>query len=162
MTAATDAAGPVLRDIHLPPPPGWWPPAPGWWLVGAAIAALLALAFLYLYRKVQRRRYRRRILREFEHSIDPARADPAALATALSHFLRRMTRRAHPDAAAMPGERWLQHLDTCIGSDEFTRGVGRVLIEAPYRPAAAYDSAALIALVRRCVRSLVESEVRHA
>ena len=149
-------AGPVLRDIHLPPAPSWWPPAPGWWLLAAIVVALCAVLGIYAARIARRRRHRRRVLRELEGSIAPARSDPAALATSLSRFLRRLSREAHADAASMPGERWLAWLDRCVGSDEFSRGIGRVLVEAPYRRAMDYDAAALIALVRRCTRRVLE------
>jgi hypothetical protein len=36
------------------------------------------------------------------------------------------------------------------------------LIEAPYHPAPAYDSAALIALVRRWVRGMLDRQIAHA
>jgi len=36
------------------------------------------------------------------------------------------------------------------------------LIEAPYRLAPAYDTAALIALVRRWVRGMLDRQVAHA
>ena len=81
---------------------------------------------------------------------------------ALSHFLRRLSRQTVPAAATLAGEHWLNHLDACAATNEFTAGVGRVLIEAPYRPAPAYDTAALIALVRRWVRVMLERRIAHA
>ncbi|RLB67278.1 MAG: DUF4381 domain-containing protein, partial [Deltaproteobacteria bacterium] len=30
----------ALKDIHLPPAPGWWPPAPGWWFVTFVVLTL--------------------------------------------------------------------------------------------------------------------------
>jgi len=155
---ATAAAGPVLRDIHLPPAPGWWPPAPGWWIVALVTGALLAWLIVYLYRKYLQRRYRRTVLRELDACIAGARSDPAALATQLSAFLRRLDKRGGTAASALPGERWLEHLDQRNASDEFTRGIGRVLIEAPFRQAMSYDAPALIALVRRCARRALDGE----
>jgi hypothetical protein len=156
------AAGPDLRDIHLPPAPGWWPPAPGWWLLALLAGALLALACVYLYRMYQRRRHRRAVMSELDRCIDSARGDPAALAAALSHFLRRVSRRSEPGAVALSGEAWLQHLDRAAGSDEFTTGIGRALIDAPFRPVAQYDTAALSALVRRWTRHVLEQERARA
>ena len=156
------AAGPELRDIHLPPPPGWWPPAPGWWLVAAVVIGLLAWFALRLRSRALQRRQKRRVLRELEREIAPARNDPSALAATLSAFLRRLTRIGHGEAAALAGEHWLAQLDRCAGSEEFTRGVGRVLIDAPYRRSADYDGAALIALVRRCVQRMLETERARA
>jgi hypothetical protein len=161
-TIGAAAAEPVLRDIHLPAAPGWWPPAPGWWLLAIAAAVLLGWAFVYLYRMVRRRRYRRAVLRELERAIGGARGDATALATALSEFLRRLARVDAADAAAMTGEAWLAHLDGRSGSDDFTRGVGRALLDAPYRPAPSYDAAALTALVRRCVRRWLDGRSAHA
>ena len=57
-----------------------------------------------------------------------------------------------PGSAAYDGERWLEYLDTRGATDEFSRGIGRILVEAPYRPTTEYDTVALIALVRRWTR----------
>jgi len=163
MTAPAAAAqGPQLRDIHLPPAPGWWPPAPGWWLLALIAIALLAWFVVYVYRNWLRRRYRRAVMAELDQCIDAARRDPVALAAALSRFLRRMCKRTTPDSASFPGESWLAHLDRGAGSDEFRNGVGRVLIEAPFRPAMEYDAAALIALVRRWTRRTLDEWRAHA
>ena len=88
-------------------------------------------------------------------------ADPVALAAALSLFLRRLALRdAH--AAAYAGERWLEYLDVCSGGEDFRRGVGRVLIDAPFRAHVDYDSIALIAVVRRFTRSVLASRAPAA
>jgi hypothetical protein len=161
MIPATDA-GPTLRDIHLPPAPGWWPPAPGWWVLAILAVTLSAWLFVYLYRIWRRRRYRRAVMRELDACIGKVRNDPAALAAALSNFLRRLCKHQDSVKAALAGEPWLAHLDRGTDSDEFTHGVGRVLIEAPFRRTAQYDSAALIALVRRWTRRTLAAEVAHA
>ena len=152
------ASGPELRDIHLPPPPGWWPPAPGWWLLTVAALAALALLFQYLYRIWQRRRRRRAILAELDRSIGAAGSDPVALATALSRFLRRVSKQVQPSAVALSGRAWLEHLDRGVASDEFSAGVGRALLDAPFRPSPQFDAAALRALVRRWTRKTLERE----
>ena len=158
------ADGPVLRDIHLPPPPAWWPPAPGWWLL-AAVCILFAIVVLVRWRRARaRRREHAAILGELDRCIDAAHGDPTALAAALSQFLRRLALREVPAAAAYEGERWLEYLDTRSTSAEFRHGVGRLLIEAPFRPPGCeYDTVALIALVRRWTRTaLAGAEAHHA
>jgi hypothetical protein len=152
------ATGPELRDIHLPPPPSWWPPAPGWWILGLLAFALMALAAVYIYKLSQRRRRRLRLLEEFERTVAAVQDDRSALAAALSAFLRRLALRREPAAATMAGEAWLAHLDRAVGSEEFSAGVGRVLLDAPYRAQADYDAPALIALARRAL----QSEAAHA
>ncbi len=151
------ATGPELRDIHLPPPPSWWPPAPGWWLLAVLALGVLIFAIVYAYKLLQRRRHRLALLAEFERMVAAVQDDRSALASALSTFLRRLALRRTPASAAMSGEAWLAHLDGSIGSDEFSAGVGRVLLDAPYRVRADYDATALIALVRR----MLESEAAH-
>ncbi|MHB8447869.1 MAG: DUF4381 domain-containing protein [Rudaea sp.] len=154
-------SGPVLRDIHLPPPPGWWPPAPGWWIL-AAIAMCLGVAALYKLHKMRMRRRRDgAVLRELDACVEANRHDAVALAAALSCFLRRMALR-DAYAAALAGERWLGYLDAHDGGEDFRRGVGRVLIDAPFRTRADYDSAALIALVRRFTRNALACGALHA
>jgi hypothetical protein len=153
---AAAAAAPELRDIHLPPAPGWWPPAPGWWFLAIAAVALLAWLVVHLYKRHRRRRYRRAVMSDLDRCIGGARGEPEALAAALSRFLRRLSRRNAPSTGTLVGESWLQHLDQCAATKEFSHGIGRVLIEAPYRPIMAYDAAALIALVRRCTRRVLQ------
>ena len=159
----TVADGPVLRDIHLPPPPAWWPPAPGWWLLAGICIFVIIFASGYLRKHLRARRVRTAVLRELDRCIESARADPSALAAALSQFLRRMALRETPAAAAYEGERWLEYLDTRSPGAEFRHGVGRQLVEAPFRPGCEYDTVALIALVRRWTRTaLAGAEAHHA
>jgi len=154
--------GPVLRDIHLPPPPGWWPPAPGWWLLAAILLAALASALLLWRNKRRMRRQRLAILGELDRIITSAGDEPAALAAALSQFLRRLALRDTPQAAVYQGERWLGYLDERSGGEEFRAGIGRALVDAPFRPAANYDTVALAALVRRWTRNVLNNWPRHA
>ena len=156
------SSGPTLRDIHLPPSPGWWPPAPGWWLLLSICLLCAVVAFIKLRKMYRMRRVRRAILRELDRCIESARGDPVALAAALSQFLRRMVLRETPAAAAYTGERWLAYLDQRARSDEFRRGIGRVLLDAPYRLAMAYDTAALIMLVRCWTRNALAAGAAHA
>ncbi|HET8942451.1 MAG TPA: DUF4381 domain-containing protein [Rudaea sp.] len=158
----TPSAGPQIRDIHVPPDPGWWPPAPGWWI----LACLGVLCLVWVLLKVRRtrkvRRQRRAILSELDRCISNTRGDPAALAGALSQYLRRIARTEEPAAAAWQGERWLEYLDRRSDSKEFQSGIGRVLLDAPYRPGAEYDTSALIALVRRWTRRSLDAGVANA
>jgi Domain of unknown function (DUF4381) len=154
--------GPELRDIHLPPAPGWWPPAPGWWVLAALVLVCIFLA-LYKFLKVQKRRARtRELMSELDEHIRAAGADPIDIAASLSQFLRRMALLDTPAAAALLDERWLAYLDSRMGGEEFARGIGRVLLDAPYRADGAFDAPALIALVRRWTRQVLDGGAQHA
>jgi len=141
-----------LRDIHLPEAPGWWPPAPGWWLL-AGLALVLLAGLGWLWRRHRRGRHRRLALREIEKlSQLPA----AELAAELSQLLRRAALCHFPrrDCAGLCGEAWLEFLDHPFPERPFSRGAGRALLEAPYRPEAGIDTQALLELCRRWLKRL--------
>ncbi len=141
-----------LRDIHLPPDIGFWPPAPGWWLLLAGLV-LVALGGLWLIRFRQRRHYRRLALR------DLARLEASVnieLAASLSRLLRQaaLCHFARQEVAGLQGVAWLKFLDRPFNDAPFSEGVGQVLADAPYRPAAEVDAAALCDLCRSWLQKL--------
>ena len=156
MLQAAMPSGPELRDIHVPAPPSWWPPAPGWWLLAALVVALCVFLFLYFRKKLRQRRRYRAVMAEFERTVEAASVDAPSLAAALSAFLRRLAMRGASSAAAFSGDAWLAHLDATLGGDEFSKGVGRALVEAPYRAHADVDKPALIALARRAAQKFCD------
>ena len=158
----TAQQGPELRDIHLPPAPDWWPPAPGWWIVALLCLAGTVVALYTLWQLLRRRRVRRALLAELDRYIGSAGNDPASLAAALSQFLRRMALRDDPFAAALHGEAWLRWLDVRGRSEEFSRGIGRALLDAPYQTSPAFDGAALTELVRHWTRCTLDLGHKHA
>ncbi|WP_440225427.1 DUF4381 domain-containing protein [Dokdonella sp. MW10] len=157
-----NADGPVLRDIHLPPDPSWWPPAPGWWI----LATLVLVGIAVLVRAVRGMRRRRRWLRALHGQIDRLDAldvrDGSALAADVSQLLRRATLLVDTRAAALTGPEWLRFLDARLGGDAFEHGVGRALLDAPWQKGAVIDGAALVALARRWITTVLAEPPRHA
>ena len=144
-----------LRDIHLPPAPGWWPPAPGWWLLIGLLVVLIPLC-LFLWRRSRRLRYRRQALRQLS-SLE--RADDLAghvLLAELSLLLKRAALCAFPDesCAGLSDEAWLRFLDRPLPDQPFSTGAGSCLAVGPYQRAAEIDRAALLSLCRRWLRQL--------
>ena len=126
-----------LRDIHLPPAPGWWPPAPGWWGV-LAIIMIMCVGWIWWR---QRARRRRSALAQARMELTRLRAEPVTLpasrvAAELSALLRRVCISLYPrqQVASLTGASWLQFLDQAQGDRQFSDGAGRLLIQAPYRP----------------------------
>ncbi len=156
--------GPVLRDIHLPADPSWWPPAPGWWVLAVLLVVALAVAARAVLRRRRERRWQQRVQAEVERmaAAHAAQPDHARLAGEVSELLRRASLLLDPQAAALHGEAWLGFLDARGGSDDFTRGVGRVLLDAPWRRSASFDADALIALTQRWLARALEGGHRHA
>jgi len=127
-----------LRDIHLPEPVSWWPLAIGWWLVLAFSLLTISLC-VWLYLRRRRRRLSAAYLAKLElkavHERYRQNEDVRLLAGELSVLLRRMSISAYPreEAAGLTGENWLRHLDRPLPEKPFTSGIGRILIDAPYR-----------------------------
>jgi hypothetical protein len=145
---------PTLRDIHLPEAVSWWPPAPGWWLL-----TLLAVAVGFALWRIWQTRSRRRLLHaaqqqlaQIENSYAETNDRGRALQN-ISMLLRRLALSRHPRAqvAGLTGERWLQFLDENLPDQPFTQGTGRILIDAPYKPAADVDMHALFSLCRNWI-----------
>ncbi|HNR91190.1 MAG TPA: DUF4381 domain-containing protein [Dokdonella sp.] len=159
-----NANGPVLRDIHLPADPSWWPPAPGWWLLAAIGLAVIAFGIWRIVHATRRRRWRNAVIGELD-AIARRHAeggDAARLAAELSILLRRAARLVDARATTLQGDDWLAFLDAQLDTDAFTRGAGHVLADAPWQRAAAFDTDAVLALVRRWLVRVVEREPVHA
>lgn len=151
-TAAAPDALAGLRGYHFPEPVSWWPPAPGWWL----LATVLLLAAIALVWALLRRRRRRAALRAALAELDQLTGtqpgpDPAEFARRLSRLLRRYALARFPrrEVAGLAGEDWLRFLDAHGGDQAFTRGPGRLLREAPYRPAGEIPASPQLAALAR-------------
>lgn len=138
-----------LRDLHLPPIPGWWPPAPGWWLLVALVIVLLFL-LLFLWQRARRLRYRREALRQLHALEENGSLPDSALVAELSALLRRAALCAFPDdsCAGLSGEEWLRFLDRSRKEQPFSTGVGRSLATAPYQRTVEINRAELLSLCR--------------
>lgn len=82
-----------LKDLHLPPPPGWWPPAPGWWLVALLIVSLVVAGALVWRKRRRANLYRRLALAELQEIA--AHSDNPQFLPDLIALLRRTARAAN-------------------------------------------------------------------
>jgi hypothetical protein len=136
MNPTIDVSQLPLRDIHLPGPIGWWPPAPGWWLVAALVLVAAALYGVHYYRGRHKRAALRAMTR-VRTALEQG-AEPVACLQFLSTTLRRFAMTAgartagEPDVAGLIGERWLEYLDGRWDRTEFSAGLGKQLLAAPY------------------------------
>lgn len=131
-----------LRDIHLPDPISWWPPAIGWWLLaGIIVLSCIALNTWLRYQYQikhspanQAQQALQAIRIEYQQN-----SDSQYLIRELSALFRRLCISLFPreKTASLVGEDWLLFLDQCMvlvtENKPFSRGIGHVLIAAPYR-----------------------------
>lgn len=153
---ATAPTGPVLRDIHLPPAPGWWPPAPGWWV----LAAMLVLALWAIARRWHQTRARARrrdaLLAMLESVLARHAQPPQTLAAGLHELLRRAARRLEPAAITQRGEPWRATLARVAVSGEHIDQLMQ-LEAVMYRPQSAIDVDAIEAAMRAWLTALPEA-----
>ena len=144
-----------LRDIHLPPPIGWWPPAPGWWLL-LALAVMIIVGLLWLWRRLTRPDVRKTALQELKRLQDDHSLSTTERVGQLSILLRRISLSVYPhrESAGLVGAAWLRFLDQPLDSPRFSEGPGSILIDAPYRRDAEMDFDALCALCRQWIMAL--------
>lgn len=144
-----------LRDIHLPDPIGFWPLAVGWYFLIALFLIFAILVVVYLIRRSRRLQSRRYMLQRLEELREryAKDADAVAIAAELSALLRRASLVSFPrrEVAGLQGEQWLNFLDETGATREFTQGIGRVLLTAPYQPQAQFEVNALLDLAARWV-----------
>ncbi len=143
--------GPQLLDIHAPPAPSWWPPAPGWWLLALVALAASLMLMAYLRRHLKQAATRRLFVAELDNlrARFPASKQNAARVAGLAVLLRRIATHYVPAARSLQGEAWLQYLDGRLADRPFSTGVGRLLLDAPYRPeVSSEDANALFDLTR--------------
>jgi Domain of unknown function (DUF4381) len=136
MNPTIDVSQLPLRDIHLPGPIGWWPPALGWWLLAVLVLVGVALYGIHYYR-ARHKRAALRAMTRVRAALEQG-AEPVACLQFLSTILRRfaMTSVARtasePEVAGLIGERWLRYLDGRWSRTDFSAGVGKRLLAAPY------------------------------
>ena len=127
-----------LKDIHLPEVPGWWPPAPGWWIL-LGLAIIIAVLYYCWYLRKQRIKrsavHLARLELESLQSDFQSHQDARKFIADLSILLRRLSISAFPrtETASLTGEDWLLFLDRPMQSTAFSAGVGRILLDAPYK-----------------------------
>lgn len=153
-----------LRDIHLPQGFGFWPLAIGWYVLGLLIL-LTAVLIGWAYKKRQRRLLPRKEARTKLKTLKERYQrdqDAVAIAIELSMLLRRAALAAFPaeEVASLHDQQWLGFLDKMGDTSEFTRGVGQVLVSAPYQRQAAYQVDELFILIERWIEhNLTRSKV---
>jgi hypothetical protein len=154
MNQTVDVSQLPLRDIHLPAPVGWWPPAFGWWLVAALVLAAAAVYGLHYYR-ARHKRAALRAMTRVRAALEQG-AEPVACLQFSSTILRRFAMTsvartaAAPDVAGMIGERWLRYLDGRWNRTDFSAGLGKRLLAAPYARPNSIERGTAIELTALC------------
>jgi len=125
-----------LQDIHLPESASFWPLAFGWWILFAIIILIATWVIIKALKRAKQKRHQRKILAKFKALEKKLKANPNnATIAKINTLLRQLAITYYPRTkiASLTGADWLHFLDESGGTKDFSRGAGRILIEAPYR-----------------------------
>ncbi|MBL6986323.1 MAG: DUF4381 domain-containing protein [Methylobacter sp.] len=129
-----------LKDIHEPEVIGWWPPAIGWWIL-AVLIPLLIIFFIWLYKRLTRKTAMKTANKKLTQIKQDATQDNYRKLCDISVLVRRVAISVSPRSkcAGLIGRQWLEFLDSSVKATPFTKGIGQLLADAPYRKTSPTD-----------------------
>ena len=147
---------PQLKDIHLPADPSIWPLALGWWLLLVVCLVVAVWLVLTIRKYFCIKKHKRMLFDELAQLETKLKESPSkSLVAETNILLRRLALAYYPNAsvASLTGGDWLNFLDESGNTRNFSRGAGRILIEAPYRSGELenYNGDEFIPLIRKWV-----------
>ena len=137
----------ALRDIHVPPPPGFWPPAPGWIASACIVIAVAAVAVIVACRSWRAGQPRREALAALRalRALYRDGATDTEIALELSVLVRRvaLARAPREEVAGLTGDRWIEWIESTLprSGESFGTGLRAALLAAPYTRRCRFDAA---------------------
>jgi len=122
-----------LRDVELPEVSST--PALGWWLLLLLLLLMLFAAFIY-YRRWQSTLWQRQAKSQLSQLRAQLGKQPSDVLLAKSSELVRKVVLAADEreqVAALHGEAWIEKLDAICDRPEFSQGIGRLIVDQPYK-----------------------------
>lgn len=122
-----------MRDVALPEVSAT--PAIGWWLL-LLLFVLLLIALVFFYRRWRARLWQRQARLELQNIRHQLGREPDnALLSRCSQLARKVVLATdhREQVAGLHGEAWLAKLDDICAKPEFSQGIGRSLLDQPYR-----------------------------
>jgi len=143
-----------LRDLHFPEPPSIWPLAYGWNMTMLLITIVLGYILYKIVKKWIRFRAKRIAIKKIDILKSNASTESNVIQIATLSILLRRVGLAYfnrEKIAGLTGINWLEFLDETGDTDEFTKGVGKLLITAPYQKHVNHDLSELMDIVKHWV-----------
>jgi hypothetical protein len=125
-----------LQDIHLPDSASFWPLAIGWWILIALVIAIATWIIIKTIKRAKKKKHQRKILAKFKILEQKLKTNPSnATIAEINTLIRQLAITYYPRSkvSSLTGGDWLHFLDESGDTQGFSRGAGRVLIDAPYQ-----------------------------
>ncbi|HKK55478.1 DUF4381 domain-containing protein [Marinobacter sp.] len=125
-----------LRDIHIPPPEGFWPPAPGWWFVLLLVIGLAIAITVWLRRRRQKNAWYRIARRRLDRLAEGA-AGTSRWFNELNSLLKQSALARYPDRQpqSLSGSGWVDFLlETSPADPAASRPVVSAMVASCYQP----------------------------
>ena len=153
-----------LRDLKLPPEPGFWPLAPGWWVL---IGLLLVLLVWIIIKRLRHQRKKSRWqqinqqLSDIEFRYQQHQNKQQLLAE-VSTFLRRFVRfqLKQQQATTFSGQNWVDHLNQLQGAAAFAP-FATSLTQGVFQAKHEYDADGLLTTARSFIKQQVMKPVKN-
>ena len=163
---ANQSAALQLHDIHLPASPGIWPLAPGWWVLLALSLLILIWIIRKALKKAQQQKKLRLILSELNELQEKLKKSPSnEIIADINILLRKVAISVYPqqEVASLTGAEWLKLLDRSVKNAGFSKGAGRILVDAPYQ---AHDISNLnlaefTPLIRSSIKRMLKGKIKQ-
>ncbi len=125
-----------LQDIHMPSAPDLWPPAIGWWILLTFLIVTLIWFLQKIRREAKQKKYRDAIRAKFKQLEKQLNKNPTNQTIAeINTLLRQVAISRYPreQIASLTGAKWLLFLDKSGKTNNFSKGAGRILVDASYQ-----------------------------
>lgn len=126
----------LLRDIHLPGSPDFWPLAIGWWLLLTIVFFISFWLYLKISKQIKIKKQQAIIFKQLKKLEEKLHSGPDnETLSKYNVLLRQLSIANYPrtEVANLTGAEWLAFLDRSGETHEFSRGAGRILVDAPYQ-----------------------------
>jgi hypothetical protein len=144
-----------LKDIHLPPPIGWWPLAPGWYVVMSLIFIWVVCCLYCAYQRYLNGRPKKQALVLLDlYAIQYAKEGTTQATSArISELLKRVALVYYPrqQVASIHGQEWIDFLNTTSKKLDF-ESVKTMLLDSPFKPNEPINLNPLITLAKLWIK----------
>ncbi|MEN9945912.1 MAG: hypothetical protein RLZZ293_298 [Pseudomonadota bacterium] len=147
-----------LKDIQLPQPVSIFPLAYGWYGIITILILAILIGGYYYYRLVKHRQYQNNLLSLVTQIEQQLVANPqdTTILSKISILLKQIARSkfANETPQNLYGQAWLEFLDRTGKTQEFTLGVGKILLDV-YQNKPLVANEEFFLLIRKWIRSVI-------